>query len=429
MSKKNKIQSSKGDVDKAKENELEEFEDFYESERSNVITKPLVESKSGVRIYYLFVSLLVGILGGVLGELLVNNYFASQGLELTHLAASSEQTGSNDKQVIVFKPEEVNKTDSDLQTLVETAGASVVGIFPKVQAGDEVWDSIYLPDDQLGNGLILTSDGWIVTTDKVVGGDDTDLTVVLADKNIFPVVDIITDKASGAVFLKVDAADLKVVKFGERDTWIPGEQLLVLANSLANGGLKVIVSNLEKLNYQVISKGQDLLQSTEKYSKKIVLANQVSNEFFGSPVINTSGEIVGLVYDTKNGNTVLPSDYFSDILKSVLAVQEINRPLFGATYLDLAHVLGLSSVISEGRTAGAVLYGEKKTVSAVKAGSPAEKAGLKPGDIITHVNDEPVDGRHSLTELVQDYKIGDALKLRVVFQGKEREVEVVLVGE
>ncbi len=396
------------------------IDEVYQEELS-VIKKPIIRSYSGVRLYYFLVALLFGILGGILGELFVNNYFSSQGLSLTALWPQ-ENNISTEQQVIILKSTEVNQTANELSDLIGTVGASVVGIFPQKEGGETIWDDLYLPDEQLG-------DGWIVTTDRIIDAGEKNLVVVLANKQIFPIIDRVVDKATGAVFLKIEAQDLKVVKFGERDTAVPGERLLVLANALANGGLKTVVTNLEKLNYQPISAPEDLLQSSESFAKKILISDSVSSEYYGSPVINTRGEMVGLIYGDKQGDTVLSVNYFSPIVKTLLSVGEIVRPVLGVNYLDLSSVLGISEQISEGRSQGAVLYGDKDTVAAVLADSAAQAAGLKAGDIITAVNDEPVNAKHSLTELIQEYKVGDAVKLTVIFQSTEREVNVVLVGE
>jgi|GEM_PF-707814 len=404
------------------------LDELYQ-EDPTVFHKPLIQSITALRVYYFFVCLLFGILGGILGELFINNYFNSQGLELTTVwQPTNENADSPTQQVIVLRSDQVNKQESDLNTLVEAAGASVVGIFKAKTASDTMWDSIYLPSEQLGNGLILTADGWIVTSELILPADVTDLVVVLADKNILSVERIIKDTASGAAFLKVNAQGLKVVKFGSRDNWVPGEQLLVLASSVANGGIKAIMTNLEKTNYQQLIKSQDLIQSTEVYKKKVLLKDAIGKDFFGSPVVNFQGEIIGIVYGGTSANLLLPQDYFSQVLKSLLAVDEVSRPFLGVNYIDLAHIVGIDKNISEGRTSGAVLYGEKGTLPAVLTNSPAEQAGLKAGDIIIKVNNESVDQRHSLTELVQQYRVGDALKLTVVFQGTEREIEAVLVA-
>jgi S1-C subfamily serine protease len=408
--------------------EADGLEEFYKEEQT-IFRKPLIQSVTALRAYYFFVCLLFGILGGILGELYINNYFNSQGLPLTTLWQQTNSSGEADKQqVIILRSDQTNKKESDLNTLVEAAGASVVGIFQAKTTGETMWDSIYLPSEQLGNGLILTADGWIVTSELTIPDNAKNLVVILADKNILTVARIIKDYASGATFLKVNAQGLKVVKFGSRDNWSPGEQLLVLANSVANGGIKAIMTNLEKTNYQLLTKSQDFIQSSEVYKKKILLKDTVGKEFFGSPVVNLQGEIIGIVYGGVTANLLLPQDYFSEVLKSLMATDALSRPYLGVNYLDLAHIVGIDKNISESRTSGAVLYGEKGTLPAVMPESPAAQAGLKAGDIIIKINNESVDSKHSLTELVQQYKVGDALKLTVIFQGNEREIEAVLVA-
>ncbi len=407
----------------------DEISGFFQED--NIVFKPVIKEEKSIRVFYLLFALVIGILGGILGELYINNYFTALGFPLTDITALDKQLKKEEPQVIVFKSMENKKTDSDLNKLVETAAASIVGIFPAKENKGNVWDSVYLTTEQLGNGFILTADGWIVTTDKVVKDEGQDLRVVLADRKIFPVEDKVFDQVSGAVFLKINADNLKVVKFGERANWSVGDELLVLGNSFANGGLNVVETNLSKLSYQVIKKPTDFIQSSERFSKKALLADRVDKQLFGSPVINRSGEIIGLVYDNSApaATTVLPSDYLEIVTKNIIALGETARPYLGVHYLDLAHTLGLPKQITEGRTRGAVLYGEKGLLPAVAADSPAAKAGLKAGDIIISVNKESVDAYRSLTELVQQYKVGDVLKMEVVFEGQKREVEVVLEGK
>ncbi len=392
------------------------------------LIKPVQAAKSS-SIAYLLLAFVFGIFGGIFGELYVNNYFAAWGLPLTNIY--QQYSGVTDEvkepEVIVFKSVDKDKTDTDFDKLIETAAASVVGIFPVKEEEGGVWDSVYLPDDQLGNGLILTADGWIVTTKSVVGDSDKKYKVVLADKKIFTVSEIVFDPVSEAVFLKIDADGLKVVKFAERSQWRVGNSLFVLGNAFADGGVSVIETNLNKLVYQEIGKPTDFIQSSEKFNKLALLADSVDKILFGSPVLNRQGEIMGLVFsNVDGGSTVLPSRYLETAIDNIITLGEIVRPYLGVAYLDLAHTLGLPGEISEGQTKGAVLYGEKNSLPAVAPGSPAAKAGLKAGDIVVAVNDEPVDFYNSLTDLIQQYKVGDVVKLTVIFEGEKREVEVAL---
>jgi len=416
----------------------EGIEELYVKEPS-FFHRPLVEHSGVLRTYYFLVCLVVGIFGGILGELFVNNYFSSQGLQLTSFwQPAADSTSDEKQQVIILRSSEANKAESTaLSSLVEAAGASVVGIFPEKKVGESIWDSIYLPSEQLGNGLILTSDGWIVTSEQVITTTSSDLVVVFSDKNMAKVERVVIDKASGAVFIKADAQGLKVVKFGSSQIWFPGEQLLVLASSVASGKYKTALTNLARLNYQPAQKPQDLLQNSETYKEKVLLKDAVDREFFGSPVVNLKGEIIGILYGGQlspssselSGNIVIPHNYFSQVLKNLLANGEIDRPYLGVNYLDLAQIVGLDKNVSEGRQSGAVLYGERGTLPAVMPDSPAAKAGLKAGDIIIKVNNEAVDTNNSLTELVQQYKVGDVLKLTIIFQGTERVVDAVLTAK
>ncbi len=413
--------------DKKKKNKHKDDISGFLRQDSDLI-KP-TQTARGSSLAYLLLAFVFGLFGGIFGELYVNNYLAAWGIPATNIYQQYGNAGNEVKEpeVIVFKSVDKNKADTDFDKLIETAAASVVGIFPAKDNAETLWDNVYLPEDQLGNGLILTADGWIVTTKSVVDNSQGKYKVVLADKKIFTVSEIVFDPVSEAVFLKIDADGLKVVKFAERSQWRVGNSLFVLGNAFADGGVSIVETNLNKLVYQSIDKPTDFIQSSEKFNKLALLADKVDKILFGSPVLNRQGEIMGLVFSSVDGgSTVLPSRYLETAIDNIITLGEVVRPYLGVSYLDLAHTLGLPGEISEGQTKGAVLYGEKNSLPAVTPSSPAAKAGLKAGDIIVAVNDEPVDAYNSLTDLVQQYKVGDVIKLTVIFEGEQREVEVAL---
>jgi len=146
-------------------------------------------------------------------------------------------------------------------------------------------------------------------------------------------------------------------------------------------------------------------------------------------VVDMEGGIIGLYSGNFDLATVIPLNHFIDVFNDLLKYQTIERPYFGVNYIDLSVARGLPVAVGENLTAGALIFGgQEYRVTAVAANSPAAKARLKLGDIILQVNDDLVDARHSLTELIQQYKVGDVVKLVVQNSGEVREVEVGLVA-
>lgn len=426
MSKK-KIKETKNK--KEKEEQLDEIvEDIYSGEEDAAkIDKPL--KTHGGRILHILVIVAVGFLSGVVGELMVNNYFYHKGYNLTQVW--KPQLDDKEKQIIVFKKEEVsqNKT-SQIKTLIDSSSPAVVGIYFK-RGGESVIDQLYQPRDKTGNALVLTSDGWLATTVSAMPKEEgKELVVITADNDVYPIEKIILDEVSGVVFLKAQADNLKVIKFADSSSVYPGSALLILAESLVSESAQSVVSSVAKVRYRPVNGFADYFSSTEKFNTYLLAKDNLPKSFAGGVVLDMEGGIIGLFSGQFNQSSIIPTDHFLPAFNQILSQQEINRPYFGVRYIDLSIAVGLDSKISEDLHNGALIFGDKEhKITAVASKSPAAKAGLNLGDIVLQVNDDTVDARHSLTELIQQYKIGDVVKLKVQNGGIVREVEVGLVEE
>lgn len=422
---KNKIKETKKKKDKKEE--LEEMvEDIYEGDDdATKIDKPL--RTHGGRLLYVLIIVLVGFLSGIVGELLINNYFYYQGYNLTEIW--KPQIEDKDKQIIVFKKEEVSQNrSSQVKTLIDNSSQAVVGIYIK-RGGESVIDQLYQPRDKTGNAMVLTSDGWLATTITAMPKEEgKELVIINSEKKVFPIEKIVFDKASGVVFLKTAADNLKVVKFADSSTIYPGNSLLVLGESLVSEGGRSALSSIAEVRFRPVTGFADYFSSTEKFNTFLLTKDNLSNDFAGGVVLDMEGGIIGLYSGQFDKPTIIPTAHFLPAFEQLLRQQEIARPYFGVHYIDLSIAVGLNPTISEDLQKGALIFGDKEhKIIAVDSKSPAGKAGLNLGDIVLQVNDDPVDERHSLTELIQQYKIGDVVKLKVQNGGIVREVEVGLV--
>jgi len=422
---KKKIKKQKS---KEEQDELTEIvDDIYEGEGdATKIDRPI--RRHGGRLLYILVILIVGFLSGVVGELAVNNYFYHQGYDLTSIWKPQLDI-EGDSQVIVFRKEEVaqNRVDQ-IKTLVDSAAQAVVGIYIK-RGGQAVVDQLYQPRDKVGNALVLTSDGWLATTISGMPDEEgRELVIITADREVLPIEKIILDETSQIVFLKVSADNLKVVKFADNSGIYPGSPMIVLAESLVSESVQSQISSIAKVRFRPITGFADYFSSTERYDTFLLAKDDIPEGFVGGAVLDMEGGIIGLYSGEFNQSSIIPASHFLDVFDRLLRQQEIVRPYFGVRYIDLSIATGLDEKISEDLHKGALIFGDKDhKITAVSAKSPAAKAGLNLGDIILQVNDDPVDERHSLTELVQQYEIGDVLKLTVQNGGIVREVEVALV--
>ena len=343
------------------------------------------------------------------------------------------------KREITIKTKEVISVlpDEQVEELIKQVENQVVKIFLKKKDPKKILEQIYRDEESLGQGFILTDDGWVVA----YGSYKTTESYVIAtsDKKIYPVKKILLDPLTDTIFLKIEAKNLEVTKLAESEEISLGQQVLIL-----DGAGQVKVARIQNMNYESgIMNQENSIESTDKFSRFIQLDQEMENIFAGSPVVNLKGSVIGNVGRQKSKvkshkleekkpeksmiNTVIPVTLFKSLINQVLKDGKnlangsyLARPSLGIDYLNLAQSRGITDKRYKDLRRGVLVWG-----SPVKD-SPAEKAGFKNADVILKVNNDLVNGRHSLTELIQEYKVGDKVELTVLRGGKEEKVKVEL---
>ncbi len=359
-------------------------------------------------------SVLFGFAAGMVGGLIVNTYFMSQ-------------KDVSLPQYFTVKKEERTKEEEKApnRQLIETLIPSVVSIYEKKVPGGSIESQFYLPQDLKGGGVILTNDGWIITSELLIEGGSKEYVVVTHEKKVYPVLKVILDSACQIAFLKIEAENLLAVNLGGNENLDFNEAVL----AMSSGGT-MVATNIENLSYQKAEKFSDLIISSEKFYKFILIKNNLPLFFQGSPLFDLKGSLQGIILSPSNEDEevrlVMPLDYFKTSITSVLKYGTLKRPTLGVNYIDLAGPLtqAQGEVGQEG-SMGALVYGMNK-IPAVLPKSPAQKNGIKKGDIILEVEGVEVNHKNSLTEFVQEYRAGDKIKLLILRDGEELQTLVEL---
>lgn len=316
------------------------------------------------------------------------------------------------KKVIVEQDTKVDETINSVST-------SMVGIFKKKeikasQGSKFNPDNYYQLDQEIGQGLIITSDGWIMTSlfiedarsDIVI----SDYIVITKDREIYTIDKFAPDPKTPFSFIHVEGArDLPVRSFA--------------ADNEITSGKFVIVSSWEGKNFLTHITGRKdiealLVKSSDSFFDELVLTDDLSQDFAMSVIFDLGGNIAGLV--DKEGKA-RPISHFSSAINSLLKYKEIKRPGLGINYIDLSQ---LASDDFENNK-GAIIYENASGVSVTQE-SPAQIAGLREGDIITSIDNTQLDQNNNLTYSIQSYLPGDKINIAFSRNGLEREVEVEL---
>lgn len=389
-----------------------EIEKFLQDEKGLEFEKPVKNGFLSFFVAAIILGFLAGIIGSAIGIIYLPNLLLWREMNLGRYNLP-------DQSIVIQGPKNVVVEQNQLLAeVVKNSGAILAEIYPKKNASASALEEIYLPGDRLGNGFVLTSDGWIMGGGKNLMQRKKENIIISIGDKMYSVKELVSDQALGAVFLKVEANNLPVAKLGSYKNLVLGEDVAVLSR---NGLGK---SSVRSLDYAPVAKFEDLIHSTDTFFSSILIDVAPEKSLAGSPLFNLRGEIVGFLSESDKGLNILPIDYFTATIDGVLKIQKIKRPILGINYLDLGEIAGAEK-IKQGQSRGALVYGQGR-IPAVLKNSPADKAGLRLGDIILKVNDDEVDGRNNLTELIQSYKPGETLDLLVRREGKESVVKVAL---
>jgi serine protease Do len=267
------------------------------------------------------------------------------------------------------------------------------------------------PGQGLGSGFIISQDGYVLTNAHVVAGDG-EVTVRLADaKREFKAKVIGADERTDVALLKIDATGLPTVKLGKSASLQPGEWVAAIGSPF--GFENTITAGI------VSATGRSL--PAETYVPFIQTDVAVNPGNSGGPLINLAGEVVGvnsMIYSQTGGymgvSFAIPIEVALDVSRQLRAEGKVTRGRLGVRIQPMTKELAQSFKLNEPNGA---------LIATVEPGSPADKAGLKPGDVVLAYNGQEIDDPNKLPRLVAATKPGQSATLRIWRGGKAEEVK------
>jgi serine protease Do len=385
-------------------------------------------------IFLVILSFVAGVLGGVGGIALVSTSTTLQ-----------KSIGIKDNGTVPIisgdKVENVTvKEDSAVIDSVKKVSPAVVSvIFTKdVQVIDPF--SLGFPYSQPqqttrqqqggGTGFVISSDGLIATNRHVADVDGADYTVISQDGKKYKASVLAKDSVNDFAILKIDAKNLPVVEFGDSDSLDIGQRIIAIGNALGEFQNSVTVGVLSGKERNLTA--TDASGATPENLEGLLQTDAAINEGnSGGPLCNLKGQVIGInTATTAKGQAegigfAIPINMLKSAIDSIKKTGKITRPYLGVRYAMVDQKIAAIKGISADQ--GALVVGDTtNNIPAVVQGSPADKAGIKEGDVILKINNEDIGQGKSLTRILTKYQPGNEISMTILRDSKQSDLKVKL---
>ncbi|MGH9934730.1 MAG: DegQ family serine endoprotease, partial [Blastocatellia bacterium] len=267
----------------------------------------------------------------------------------------------------------------------------------------------------LGSGVIITKDGYILTNHHVIDGAE-EIRVELTNNRGYDAKVIGGDPRSDLAVLKIDANDLPLLTLGDSDRVRVGDVVLAVGNPLGIG--QTVTAGI------ISAKGRSTGLSDGSFESFLQTDAPINQGNSGGALVNTSGELAGInsqIISPTGGNIgigfAIPANMARNVAEQLISRGKVRRGHLGVTIQpitsDMAATLGL-------KDARGVI------VNSVEQGSPAERAGLKQGDVITAINGTRIDESNSLRNIIASAAPGAEVTMTVLRDGREQQLRATL---
>ena len=270
-----------------------------------------------------------------------------------------------------------------------------------------------IPQKGTGSGFIISQEGYILTNEHVIHKAEK-IKVTLSDGRKFTGKLIGSDLDSDIAIVKIDSDDLPIVTLGDSDKLRVGEIVVAIGNPY---GLQQTVTM-----GVVSAEGRSIPVEEHTYRNFIQTDAAINPGNSGGPLLNTKGEVVGIntaiIAYAQGIGFAIPINIPKKNIDELIKLGKVRRSWLGVYIQEVTPEIAEQFGLSE--DAKGVLVGD------VVNNSPAEKSGIKRGDIITKVNDKEVDSPGELQDKIRSIEIGKKANIEVVRDGKEISFVVIL---
>ncbi|MFB0958022.1 MAG: trypsin-like peptidase domain-containing protein [Clostridiaceae bacterium] len=327
-------------------------------------------------------------------------------------------TSTSPSKILTAPPAETGVTAEN--QVAQAVTPSVVGITTKTKVSQPSFfgsgGSGYV--EGVGSGVILSSDGYIVTNSHVVdNGEAGNITVVFNDQTTAPAEVLWSDAALDVAIVKVSKAGLSPVTIGSSEAVKVGDKAIAIGNPLGLDLQSTLTSGyISGLDRSIT------IQSGGTMSGLIQTDAAINEGNSGGALLNAAGQLIGINTAKAGGGTsgigfAIPVDTIKPIIEKVMAEGSFKSVYLGVTGMNVASIKAQDETINFDGTEGVYIMD-------VMDGTAAAQAGLKSGDIVTKIDSYPIQGMTELKKALLNYQVGDEVTVTYFRDNKEKSTSL-----
>jgi S1-C subfamily serine protease len=359
---------------------------------------------------YFVVALIAAIVGGIVSAYIAPVYLYGKLIPMPDIY---KENMSNVEKQINITP---NSDISSVSAVAKKAMSSVVGITTIQVQRKFIWEEEV---EGVGSGIVINPNGYILTNSHVVGdGKAKRISVLFENGDKMPGKVLWNDAVLDLAIVKVEATQLPTAELGDSDSLEVGQLAVAIGNPLGLDFQRTVTSGvISGLNRSVRVDQYNVIENLIQTDASINPGNS------GGPLLNNKGEVIGI-------NTVkirsqvgeglgfaIPINVAKPIIDGVVKQGDFKTVYMGFTGIE---------VEKYEMKYGVELNADKGIIiDEILPNSPAEKAGLKPGDIIIKIDNQEIESMNQLKKILYKYKKGDRATLAVIRNNKEMAVEII----
>jgi serine protease Do len=272
-----------------------------------------------------------------------------------------------------------------------------------------------------GSGVIISDDGYVITNNHVVENSQT-LEVIYADGTKLPATLVGADSYSDLAVLRVDGQVPATAELGDSSALQPGEPVIAIGSPLGDFKGTVTAGVVSALDRRLDVGGGITMEGLIQTDAAINEGNS------GGPLVNAMGQVIGIntaiVRGTGVTSTVaeglgfaIPSDSVREVTAQLIQYGEVRRPYLGVDWVSITPRIAAAYNFP-------VEYGAY--LQELQRGGPADKAGLRSGDIITAIDDQAIDDANNMLTVLMRFDPGQQVTVTVVRDNQEMTLDVTL---